>query len=174
MIQPDAGGTRGLSPTAPYAGRVGISAGQKMFVRAHTALFRATGGRLGGRMAGVEQVLLTTTGRRSGQARTNPVAATPDGDNLVLVASNSGSEHDPAWFLNLTADPRVLVQRGAHVHPMIARVAEGEERVLLWSLVVAANPGYERYRGRTVREIPVVVCEPDPDPTRADPGSPAS
>lgn len=174
MIRSDPAEPRSREPTAPYAGPVGISAGQKMFVRAHTALFRATGGRLGGRMAGVETVLLTTTGRRSGQARTNPVAAMPDGDLLVLVASNSGSEHDPAWFLNLTADPRVLVQRGADVHPMIARVAEGEERVRLWSLVTAANPGYERYRGRTVREIPVVVCEPDPDPRRAHAGSPAS
>lgn len=133
-----------------------------MFVRAHAALYRATGGRLGGRMAGIRQILLTTTGRRSGQPRTIPLAGTPDGDAVVLVASNGGAAHDPAWFLNLVDDPHVTVQRGHEVLPMVARVAEGGERVRLWALVTAANPGYERYRGRTSRTIPVVVCVPDP------------
>ncbi|WP_448630378.1 nitroreductase family deazaflavin-dependent oxidoreductase [Cellulomonas soli] len=140
----------------------GVGRGQKLFVRAHVALYRATGGRLGGRLAGIEQVLLTTTGRKSGEPRTLPLAATVDGSALVLVASNNGADRDPAWFLNLVADPRVQVQRGREVHPMVARVAQGEERVRLWRLVTANNPGYERYRGRTQRVIPVVVCEPDP------------
>ncbi|MGN8244805.1 nitroreductase family deazaflavin-dependent oxidoreductase [Cellulomonas soli] len=142
-------------------GATGVGAGQKLFVRAHVALFRATGGRLGGRVAGLEQVLLTTTGRRSGQPRTVPLAATVDGSALVLVASNGGAARDPAWFGNLVADPRVQVQRGREVHPMVARVAQGEERARLWVRVVANNPGYERYSDRTQRVIPVVVCEPD-------------
>ncbi|NTW38844.1 MAG: nitroreductase family deazaflavin-dependent oxidoreductase [Cellulomonadaceae bacterium] len=136
------------------------SRGQILFTRLHTALYRATGGRVGGRLGSLEQVLLTTTGRTSGQERTVPLAATRVDDQLLLVASNGGSDGHPAWFLNLRADPRVTLQTGAVRTPMLAREADADERPALWRAVVAANPAYGRYETRTSRVIPVVVCEP--------------
>lgn len=139
---------------------MGLSRTQLMFVGLHKAVYRATGGRLLGRFGRIEQVLLTTTGRSTGKARTTPLAATPDGDRLVLVASNNGGDRHPFWYLNLVANPQVSVQRGAAATPMTARTAEGAERDRLWDLVARNNPGYARYAQRTVRQIPVVVCEP--------------
>lgn len=139
---------------------MGLNRTQLALVGLHRAVYRATGGRLLGRFGRIEQVLLTTTGRRTGASRTTPLAGTPDGDRLVLVASNNGGDAHPAWYLNLVADPRVTVQRGAVVTPMTSRTAEGAERDRLWELVVRTNPGYARYAQRTARTIPVVVCEP--------------
>ncbi|MGV8978161.1 MAG: nitroreductase family deazaflavin-dependent oxidoreductase [Cellulomonas sp.] len=128
--------------------------------RAHARVFRWTGGRVLGRLGHLEQVLLTTTGRRSGELRTVPLAATLVGSSVVLVASDGGAPGHPAWYLNLTAQPEVVVQRGPSARPMLARVAVGPERDVLWAAVVKNNPGYARYQERTSREIPVVVCEP--------------
>lgn len=143
------------------------SRGQIAFTRLHAAVYRATAGRVGGRLASLEQVLLTTRGRRSGQQRTIPLAAVRDGDRVLLVASNGGADQHPAWYLNLRADPVVVVQSGARRDVMIARTADPAERTDLWRRVVAANPGYGRYATRTQRTIPVVVCEPEhPGPPR--------
>ena len=138
---------------------MGLSRTQLMFVGLHRAVYRATGGRVLGRFGHLEQVLLSTTGRVSGQARTTPLAATPDGDRLILIASNNGGDAHPAWYLNLVARPEVTLQRGAQVIAMTARTAEGAERERLWALAVKNNPGYTRYESRTSRRIPVVVCE---------------
>lgn len=131
-----------------------------LVTRAHARLYRLTGGRVGGRFGRLEQILLTTTGRRSGEKRTVPLAVTPVGPSVVLVASDGGAPGHPAWYLNLTAHPEVVVQRGRRAMPMLARVAVGTERERLWAAVVENNPGYARYQERTEREIPVVVCEP--------------
>jgi deazaflavin-dependent oxidoreductase (nitroreductase family) len=130
-----------------------------LVTRAHARLYRLTGGRLGGRFGHLEQILLTTTGRRSGEKRIVPLAVTPVGPSLVLVASDGGASGHPAWYLNLIARPEVVVQRGTRARPMLARVAVGAEREILWAAVVENNPGYARYQERTEREIPVVVCE---------------
>ena len=136
----------------------------KLVVRAlsstHAHLYRWTGGRLGGRMGGLEQVLLTTTGRVSGEPRTTPLAVTVVGDRLVLIASDGGAARDPGWYRNLVAQPDVVVQRGADVRPMRARTAAGGERAELWRAAVANNRGYAGYQAKTAREIPVVVVEP--------------
>ncbi|HQY34580.1 nitroreductase family deazaflavin-dependent oxidoreductase [Actinotalea sp.] len=137
------------------------SRGQIAFTRLHAVVYRATGGRVGGRLGSLEQVLLTTRGRRSGQQRTIPLAGIRDGERLLLVASNGGADQHPAWYLNLQADPTVVVQSGARRDVMVARTADAVERPGLWRTVVAANPGYGRYATRTQRTIPVVVCEPE-------------
>ena len=129
---------------------------------AHARLYRWTGGRILGRLGHLEQVLLTTTGRRSGAPRTVPLAATPVGSSVVLVASDGGAPGHPAWYLNLSANPEVVVQRGPRAVPMHARVAVGPERDVLWAAAVKNNPGYARYQEKTPREIPVVICEPTP------------
>ena len=137
--------------------------------RAHARVYRWTGGRMLGRLGHLEQVLLTTTGRRTGAPRTVPLAVTPVGSSVVLVASDGGAPGHPAWYLNLAAQPEVVVQRGRRAVPMLARVAVGAERDALWAAVVKNNPGYARYQERTPREIPVVVCEPTGTPARRTP-----
>ncbi|NMR19833.1 nitroreductase/quinone reductase family protein [Cellulomonas fimi] len=131
-------------------------------IRLHRAVLRLTGGRLGTRLAGLEQVLLTTTGRTTGRPRTTPLVAIPagDGERIALIASNGGARRDPDWYRNLLAHPDVVVQRGTVRHPMRCRTAEGAERDTLWRVAVTAYGGYAAYQDRTDRLIPVVVCEP--------------
>ena len=133
---------------------------QRVVTGAHVAVYRLTDGRIGHRLAATEAVLLTTTGRRSGAARVTPLTATPDGERLLLVASNGGARRHPDWYLNLVDHPEVGIQRGALRLAMRARTAEAGERAELWPLVLATYKGYAGYQRRTEREIPLVVCEP--------------
>ena len=128
--------------------------------RVHRGLYSLTGGRVGGRMMGMPVLLLTTTGRRSGQPRTSPLMYLPDGEACVVIASNAGEPRHPAWWLNLLDQPRATVQRGNRVLPVVAREAQGEEREQLWARLVRAEPSYQTYAQRTTRRIPVVVLEP--------------
>lgn len=131
-------------------------------IRLHAAVFRLTAGRVGGRFGQLEQVLLTTTGRTTGQPRTTPLALTVVGDRLVLIASDGGAPADPGWYRNLVAHPEVRLQRGAVTRSMRARTATGDERAELWRAAVTNHPGYADYQRRTDRQIPVVVVEPAP------------
>src|SRR5207253_1884739 len=87
----------------------------------HVALYRLTGGRIGGRAFGAPVLLLTARGRKTGKARTTPLLYLEDGDRLVVVASKGGAPRHPAWFLNLAANPEVTVERGGERVPMRAR-----------------------------------------------------
>ena len=127
--------------------------------RLHVYLFRRTNGLIGGRWGKVEIALLTTTGRRSGLSRTTPVCCFPDGDHLVLVASNNGSDVSPAWFLNLSAHPKAVLQRGGSEYDVVARIASAEEKSALWPLIVDWYKGYARYQSKTRRDIPLVIVE---------------
>lgn len=129
----------------------------KHFGDAHTWVYQRSGGRIGARMAGRDMLLLTTTGRRSGEPRTLPLAYLTDGDALVIVASNAGQSRHPAWFHNLRADTRARVRVGREVFDVRAEVAEDAERQRLWPLLTAYNPPYAAYERKTERTIPVVV-----------------
>jgi deazaflavin-dependent oxidoreductase (nitroreductase family) len=131
-------------------------------IRLHGTVFRLTAGRVGGRFGQLEQVLLTTTGRTTGQPRTTPLALTVVGDRLVLIASDGGAPADPGWYRNLVAHPEVQLQRGPLTRSMRARTASGDERAELWRAAVDHHPGYADYQRRTDRQIPVVVVEPAP------------
>lgn len=126
----------------------------------HPWIYRLTGGRVGGRAMGMPVLLLHTVGRKSGQRRVNALMYLPDGDRCVVVASNAGEPLHPAWWLNLRANPRTTIQVGRDTIDVTAREATGEEREQLWKRIVAAESGYETYRQRTERQIPVVVLEP--------------
>ncbi len=108
--------------------------------------------------------LLGTTGARSGQPRETPLLYVDDGARVIVVASNVGKPHHPAWFHNLRAHPEVtFLRRGGHQGSYLARVAEGSERAELWKRVNDLYAGYETYQHRTDgREIPVVVLDPVP------------
>jgi deazaflavin-dependent oxidoreductase (nitroreductase family) len=126
----------------------------------HKALYRASGGRLGGRVAGMPVLLLATRGRNSGRTRTTPLTYLADGDRLVLVASNGGDSRHPDWYRNLCAEPVVSVTVGTSARAMTARKASPAEKERLWPMVVARYSGYDRYQRRTTRDIPLVILEP--------------
>jgi deazaflavin-dependent oxidoreductase (nitroreductase family) len=139
----------------------------KVMSRLNIAAYRATGGRVGGTWRlgsafrkGVPICLLTTRGRKTGRPRTQPLLYMPDGDRVVVVASQGGLPKDPLWYLNLRADPRVTVQVRRDVRRMRARTASPDERAALWPRLVALYADFDKYQSWTDREIPVVICEP--------------
>ena len=129
-------------------------------MRGHAAVYRATGGRVGGHLPGLPSLLLLDhVGARSGQLRTTPLVYMPVGEDFLIVASKGGHPRDPAWLHNLRAHPEAEVQIGAARVSVRAREADAEERRDLWPEAAAYNPHWERYRQRTAREIPLVLLE---------------
>ena len=104
-------------------------------------------------------LLLTTTGRRSGQPIIMPLIYGEAGGKYVIVASKGGAPAHPGWYLNLVAHPTVEVQVGADRFRATARTTTGEERARLWQTMAAIFPPYKAYQATTQREIPVVVLE---------------
>ena len=127
----------------------------------HRDVYRCTGGRVFGRARGKPMLLVTTTGRRTGRARTTPLPYLPCGDTMVVVGSNSGHDNHPAWYLNIEADPGVTVQVGPHASPAKATALAGTERRELWDRLGVTAPWYAEYQSRTPRELPVVAITPE-------------
>jgi deazaflavin-dependent oxidoreductase (nitroreductase family) len=123
-------------------------------------IYRLTRGRLMGHVGKAPVLLLTTTGRKSGQQRTAPVLFMADGDRYVVIGSNAGNERSPAWALNLVANPEAEVQVRANRRTVRARVADGEEREDLWRRANEQYAGFDDYKHRTARDIRLFVLEP--------------
>jgi deazaflavin-dependent oxidoreductase (nitroreductase family) len=123
-------------------------------------LYRLSGGRIGGRINRAPVLLLTTTGRKSGQARTAPVVYLTDGENLIVIGSNAGHSRTPAWSLNLRADADAEVEVGRERRPVRARVAAGAERDDLWRKHNEQYSGFDEYEARADRDIALFVLEP--------------
>ena len=119
--------------------------------------FRADRDKGGGAMKGRPLLLLTTTGAKSGQLRTKPMMFIPDGDRLLVIASNAGAAIHPDWYRNLLAHPEVTVEVGNETFKAIATVTEGLERQRLWSRVVELYPFFADHQAKTSRQIPVIV-----------------
>ena len=122
--------------------------------------FRANGGKVGGRFEGKTLLLLHTKGAKSGQERVNPVAYVRDGERLVIVASKGGAPTNPDWYYNLIANPLVTVEVGTEKFQARPTVAEEPERTRLYDQMVAMMPGFDDYRRKTTRVIPVIVLTP--------------
>ncbi len=122
-------------------------------------LYRASRGRLFGKIGHAPVLLLTSTGRRSGQQRTAPVLYLAEGERLVVIGSNAGNQRAPAWALNLQANPDAEVELRGERRRVRARVAEGEERTELWRKMNEQYGGFEDYSARTARDIPVFALE---------------
>ncbi len=136
----------------------GFRIAMKVLGTLHRLLYRASGGKLGKTFFGSPILLLTTTGRKTGQSRTWPVTYLPDeGGRFVVAAAYGGQPKHPAWYLNLRANRHVVVQHREQTSAMIAEVAEGDERARLWSRLIEAYPAYADYQQKTQRQIPVVV-----------------
>jgi deazaflavin-dependent oxidoreductase (nitroreductase family) len=133
-------------------------------LRVHEAIYKGTDGRLGHNMIGVPCLLLRTTGRKSGQTRTNSLVYARDGDDYVVVASVGGAPHDPGWLYNLRANPEVEIQIGRTRQKARAREVGKDEPdyARLWKIANDGNRGrYDEYQTRTSRTIPVVVLTPE-------------
>ena len=129
-------------------------------IGANVNLYRLSGGRLGGKVSGAPVLLLDHIGRKSGQRRTTPVIYMPDGDDLIVVASRGGSDANPAWWLNLKANPQTTVQVGSERRRVVAHEATPEEKQRLWPRLVDVYSDYAVYQRRTERQIPVIVLSP--------------
>jgi deazaflavin-dependent oxidoreductase (nitroreductase family) len=133
----------------------------KLFGQAHVEAYRATGGERGYAWRGTHILLLTTTGRKSGEPRTTPLIHVADGDRRwVVIASKGGAPENPSWFENLVADPDATIQVQAEEIPVRMSVVEGPDRDRLWGLMTAEWPAYDDYAAKTDRRIPVVAFEP--------------
>jgi len=128
----------------------------------HVRRYRETNGEVGYIWNGVPALLLTTTGRKSGEPRTNALIFGRDGNDYLVVASMGGAPHHPNWYLNLSAQPSAEIQVRADRIRVTARTAEGAERQRLWKVMTDAWPNYDVYQTRTDRVIPLVVLTPAP------------
>ena len=135
---------------------------RSLFGAEHVRRYRETDGEVGYIWNGAPTLLLTTTGRRSGEQRTTPLIFGRDGESYVIVASKGGAPQHPAWYVNLTAEPEVEFQVKGDRFRCRARTADPEERARLWPAMAEIWPHYDAYAEKTDREIPVVVLEPIP------------
>ena len=143
---------------------IGLVLTHPRFHPIHRRLYAWTGGRGPvGRALGMDMLLVETRGRKTGEPRVVPLGAVAQDGGWILIGSNSGKEQMPAWVHNLRADPAVVVEHEGRRTPHVAREAtDVAEYDRLWTLVTAAYPGYDVYRERTERRIPLFVLEPMP------------
>jgi deazaflavin-dependent oxidoreductase (nitroreductase family) len=126
----------------------------------HVLRYRESDGEVGYIWNGVPTLLLTTTGKRSGEPRTSALIFGRDGDDYLIIASQGGAPTHPNWYHNLLANPEAEIQvRSEHIR-VVARTADTDEKTRLWKIMTDAWPNYDLYQTRTDREIPLVVLTP--------------
>lgn len=130
-----------------------------LFGQEHVKRYVETDGDEGHDWQGTTVLILTTTGRRSGEQRSTPLIYGTHGEDYLVVASKGGAEEHPGWYLNLEASPEVRVQVGGDRFSARARAATREEKPTLWPIMVERWPAYDEYQAKTERDIPVVVLE---------------
>jgi F420H(2)-dependent quinone reductase len=143
---------RNLSGPANLALKLGSSV--------HAGVYRATGGKLFGRMGKSPILLLNTVGRRSGKERSTPLLYVVDGEDFVIIASKGGAPTHPAWYLNLIANQDATVEVGDRKVRVRAEEVDGGEKVRLWRKMAEMYPTYDDYQKKTQREIPLLVLHP--------------
>ncbi len=126
----------------------------------HSGVYRATGGRLLGRMGRSPILILNTVGRKSGKKRATPLLYVVDGEDFVIIASKGGAPSHPAWYLNLKANPDATVAVGDRKVRVRAEELDGEEKERLWIKMAEMYPTYDDYQKKTKREIPLLVLHP--------------
>jgi deazaflavin-dependent oxidoreductase (nitroreductase family) len=131
-----------------------------LYGQEHIDRYVATDGREGHDWQGTQTLILTTTGRRSGEPRQHALIYGRHGDDYMVVASKGGAPQHPAWYLNLEANPEVEFQVKGDKMTARARTATPDEKRELWPTMTSEWPAYDDYQKRTDREIPLVILEP--------------
>ena len=131
------------------------------WVARHIGDYVRTDGEKGHRWHGVDTLLLTTRGRRSGKLRRTALIYGRDSDRYIVVASRGGANHHPSWYLNLVEHPEVTIQVGPETFAARARTANAKEKPGLWRMMSSIWPDYDDYQAKTDRDIPVVIIEHD-------------
>ena len=131
-----------------------------VFSGANVRLYRMSGGRIGGRMGRAPVLLLHHVGRKTGRPRVTPVLFLADGEDLVIVGSKGGAARNPAWYVNLRANPETTVEVARRMVRVRARDADEQEHARYWPRLVDIYPSFDLYQRRTERPLPVVVLEP--------------
>jgi deazaflavin-dependent oxidoreductase (nitroreductase family) len=144
---------------ARFSNTVGAG-GLRLIGKLNVPAYRLSGGRIGNKVGDGPVLLLTTTGRKSGERRTAPILYLAHGDAMVLIDTNGGNEKLPGWSHNLKAEPKAEVEIGRRKQAVTARVAEGAERAELWRACVAQYSGFDRYIEWLDRTPSVWVLEP--------------
>jgi deazaflavin-dependent oxidoreductase (nitroreductase family) len=127
----------------------------------NTWVYRMSGGRIGAKwMYGAPILLLTTTGRKSGEKRTAPLLFLEDGERVVIVGSQGGMSKDPQWVKNIDADPNVEIEIGSRKRAMRARRGTSDEKAYYWPGLCKMYPDYADYQARTPRNIPILILDP--------------
>jgi deazaflavin-dependent oxidoreductase (nitroreductase family) len=132
----------------------------RLATAAHVALYRLSGGVVGGRAQHMPVLLLTTTGRKSGKEHTTPLVYLADGDDYVVIASNGGQAKLPNWWLNMRESKQACIELGRKHLRVQVQEANAEERERLWPRMVACRAGHERYQERTPYPLPLVILHP--------------
>jgi len=128
--------------------------------KAHAAIYELSDGRIGAYSAGLPMLLLSVTGRKSGETRTTALVYFQDGDSYVVVGSDGAAKRDPQWWKNLQVDPMGAIRVGRKKLEVKATLATGAERERLWEIGKTVNPMWSKYQARTERELPVVMLAP--------------
>ena len=121
--------------------------------------FRANKGKVGGGFEGRTLLLLHTVGAKSKQERINPVAYVRDGERYVVIASKGGAPTNPDWYHNILARPELTVEVGTETFKVHATVTSEPERTRLYNKMVEMMPGFDDYRKKTIRKIPVIALQ---------------
>jgi len=130
-----------------------------LYGQEHVDRYLATDGEEGHDWNGTQALLLTTTGRKTGQERVSPLIYGRHGDDYLIVASKGGTPENPAWYLNLEANPEVVLQVKGDKFKARARTATPEEKAVMWPIMTKEWPDYDTYQTKTDRDIPIVVLE---------------
>jgi deazaflavin-dependent oxidoreductase (nitroreductase family) len=131
----------------------------KLFTHLNVLIYRASGGKLGGRLAGKDICIISMKGAKTGKTRQIPLMYVPYKQGILLVASQGGADVHPTWYHNLIANPAIKVSVHGKELSLTARLATAEEKEQVWPICVESYPDYENYRHRTQRDIPVFICE---------------
>ena len=145
-------GERDLSGAANLALKLGTLV--------HSRVYRATGGKLLGRMGKSPILILNTVGRKSGKKRATPLLYAVDGEDFVIIASKGGAPSHPAWYLNLKANPDVTVEVADREVRVGAEEVDGVQKERLWKRMAEMYPTYDDYQNKTKRKIPLLVLHP--------------
>jgi F420H(2)-dependent quinone reductase len=132
----------------------------RVFTGKHGFFYWLTGGRFAGKVQGLQVLLLTTTGRKTGKLRTTPLGHFEQDGGYVIIGSNAGSDHHPDWFLNLKSNPHATIQVGNNRFNVNAEITGPDKRGQLWTQLIELAQGYAGYATKTNREIPIVILRP--------------